>query len=201
MARRRNPETFAAQQTSILRAAERCIRRFGFDGTGIASLCAEAGISSGRLYHYFPSKAAIIAALIAEAQADALASLDRLGLAPMTPAALMAAVEAAAVWVADPDYAAIALEIAASAARDTVIATALASHDRAVMAAWRHAIERGQSAGTFPPHPPAEALAEAIALLLDGIVGCRVSTPELTDAAIIRRVRFILSPLLESTGQ
>lgn len=200
MARRRNPETFAAQQTSILRAAERCIRRFGFDGTGIAALCAEAGISSGRLYHYFPSKAAIIAALIAEAQADALASLDQLNTAAMTPAALIAAVESAAIWVADPDYAAIALEIAASAARDAMIATALASHDQTVMAAWQTAIERGQVAGTFPT-APAAALAEAIALLLDGFVGCRLSNPDLTDAAIIRRVRFILPPLLESTGQ
>lgn len=201
MARYRNPEIYAAQQTSILRAAERCIRRYGFEGTAIAALCAEAGISAGRLYHYFPSKAAIIAALIAEAQAEALASLDPLATAAITPAALIAAVEAAALGVADPDYAAVALEIAASAARDATIAAALAAHERAVTAAWQAAIERGQSGGLFPAHLPADALAEAIALVLDGILGCRISKPDLTDAAIRQRVRFVLTPLLEHAAR
>lgn len=197
MARRRNPETYAAQQEAILRAAESCIRRYGFEGTGIAALCAEAGISPGRLYHYFPSKAAIIAALIVEAQAAALAALEPLSVAAMTPEGLLTAVETAALRVADPDYAAVALEIAAAAARDRTIAAALAAHDRAMRGAWRTAIARGQADGAFPASPPADAWAEAIALLLDGVTGCRIADPGLTDAAIVGRIHFLLTPLLE----
>lgn len=200
MARHRNPETYTAQQSAILRAAETCIRRYGFEGTGIAALCAEAGISPGRLYHYFPSKAAIIAALIAEAQAAALAALEPLSVAAMTPEGVLSAVEAAALWIADPDYAAVALEIAAAAARDTTIAAALTAHDRAMRSAWQTAIARGQADGVFPAAPPADTWAHAIGLLLDGVTGCRITDPGLSDAAIVGRIRFLLIPLLERTA-
>jgi AcrR family transcriptional regulator len=40
----------------ILEAAEQCFARYGFEATGVAEICATAGISKGALYHHFPSK-------------------------------------------------------------------------------------------------------------------------------------------------
>lgn len=54
------------QVTRILEAAKLCFVRSGFQGASMQQICAEAGMSPGALYRYFPSKEAIIEA-IAEA--------------------------------------------------------------------------------------------------------------------------------------
>ena len=43
----------------ILKAAEECFARDGYDGTGVAEICKAAAVSKGALYHHFPSKQAI----------------------------------------------------------------------------------------------------------------------------------------------
>jgi AcrR family transcriptional regulator len=43
----------------ILKAAEECFARDGYDGTGVAEICSAASVSKGALYHHFPSKQAI----------------------------------------------------------------------------------------------------------------------------------------------
>lgn len=47
----------------ILSAAEECFTRYGFEATGVAEICATAGISKGALYHHFPSKQTIFVKL------------------------------------------------------------------------------------------------------------------------------------------
>ena len=49
------PET----RSRILKAAEECFARHGYDSTGVAEICKAAEISKGALYHHFPSKQAI----------------------------------------------------------------------------------------------------------------------------------------------
>ena len=47
----------------IMKAATRCFVRSGFQGASMQQVCAEAGMSPGALYRYFPSKEAIIEAI------------------------------------------------------------------------------------------------------------------------------------------
>ena len=55
-----------AQVARIMEAAKACFVRSGFQGASMQEICAEADMSPGALYRYFPSKEAIIEA-IAEA--------------------------------------------------------------------------------------------------------------------------------------
>src|ERR1700744_2635319 len=58
-----DPVKHAENRQESLAAAEICIARDGFRGASTADICKEAGISPGHLYHYFPSKEAILSAM------------------------------------------------------------------------------------------------------------------------------------------
>lgn len=48
----------------ILMAALKCFSRAGYDATGVAEICTEAGVSKGAFYHHFPSKQAVFLKLL-----------------------------------------------------------------------------------------------------------------------------------------
>lgn len=53
-----------ATRTRLLRAARRVFARHGFDETSVAMVCREAKITHGALYHHFPGKAELFAAVV-----------------------------------------------------------------------------------------------------------------------------------------
>jgi AcrR family transcriptional regulator len=70
------------RRSTILDAAERCFARSGFHQTSMNEICAEAGMSPGNLYRYFPSKEAIIAGITERNRADAAESFTAVENAP-----------------------------------------------------------------------------------------------------------------------
>ncbi len=76
-------------RSRILRAAMRLFHRHAYQAVGINAICAEAGVVKGSFYHFFPSKTALLAAVLEElarqqklmmeqAQAGANTGRDRL---------------------------------------------------------------------------------------------------------------------------
>lgn len=63
------------RREEILDAARRCFARTGFHQTSMQQICAEAGMSPGNLYRYFPSKEAIIAGITERDRAEVGAQL------------------------------------------------------------------------------------------------------------------------------
>lgn len=83
MARPRSPD-HGERRAAILAAAARLYARQGFAGASLSDLAAACGASKSRLYHYFPSKEAVLhavmdahLALLAEAAEAAVAAPDR----------------------------------------------------------------------------------------------------------------------------
>ena len=77
--RRANVQAQSDRRAEILAAAQRCFVRSGFHGASMQDICAEAGMSPGNLYRYFPSKEALIAGIAERDRAEvaeAFASAD-----------------------------------------------------------------------------------------------------------------------------
>ncbi|MEJ0022097.1 MAG: helix-turn-helix domain-containing protein [Alphaproteobacteria bacterium] len=64
MARVADPDLTERRKRQIMEAALACFRRKGFHQSSMQEICAEAHLSSGAIYRYFPSKTDIIAAII-----------------------------------------------------------------------------------------------------------------------------------------
>ncbi len=60
MAQQRSEETRA----KILSAAEKLFAQEGYDATGVAEICREAGVSKGAFYHHFDSKQSVFLNLL-----------------------------------------------------------------------------------------------------------------------------------------
>jgi len=62
-----------ATHERIVTAASRAIRRSGFDGTGVADIMKEAGLTHGGFYAHFPSREAMLAEATGRACAESAA--------------------------------------------------------------------------------------------------------------------------------
>ncbi|WP_236808422.1 TetR/AcrR family transcriptional regulator [Amycolatopsis albispora] len=61
-----NPEEHARKRARILEAAAQEFALAGLEGTSTADICRRAGIGSGTLFHYFPTKRDIFHALFSD---------------------------------------------------------------------------------------------------------------------------------------
>ena len=179
------PEKHAEQRAALIAAARRSFARLGFAGTSTAMVQAEAGSSTGKLFHYFPTKQALILAVIEDqnrlvsdwsadlvAGSDPLLSLDHL---------------MDGVWqtAADPQGSCLVLEIAAEAARNAEAAALTREGDRqlaaTITALARAAVERGQ----ITPEIPLNQITHIVMAWIDGIFSRAGSDPDyLTDASL-----------------
>jgi AcrR family transcriptional regulator len=57
-------ESMSDRRADIVEAAYRCMARHGYERTTTAEICRSAGVSSGTFFHYFPTKAAVLVAVL-----------------------------------------------------------------------------------------------------------------------------------------
>jgi AcrR family transcriptional regulator len=109
------------QRKRILDAAIVCFARGGFHATGMQAVCAEAGMSPGGLYRYFPSKEAIIEAIVERDRAVIPGQLQPLLEADDVVEALIAAAHAFMTGNLQPDSLPLFPELYAEAVRNPAV--------------------------------------------------------------------------------
>ena len=131
----------------ILEAAVTVFARDGYHTSRVADIAAEAGIAHGLLYHYFPSKEAVLAKLFSENWADLLARFRAVE-ASAEPAdeKLRGVVKILLrTWKNDPALVTVMVrEVARSAHLQTQV-----DEVREGFASIQRVIEQGQAEGTF----------------------------------------------------
>lgn len=168
MPRHADPALPARRRAQILAAARACFHARGFHETTVEEICAEARVSPGALYRYFDAKADIIAAIALDTRAEAEAAFAELGAGDALVDALAEMARAFFAAFEGPE-AALLTDIWAEAARDPVLARALARRDEAARAQLTAAILRATRAGAIYPALSPEDAAETLLAALEGL--------------------------------
>lgn len=196
--RKIDPGKQEAKRRQILDAAIACFARKGFHGTSTNEICAEAGMSPGNLFHYFPNKAALIAAIAEEDRREMGERFARLAGEDDTIAAIETLATELLAQSADPVYARISVEIAAETMSNSEIGSLFAENEALIKADLVALLKRGIAKGQIDPALKPQLAATWLIALADGAVGRALMDPDFkprTHAPVLlRMVRRFLEP-------
>lgn len=192
--RKLDPVKHEEKRREILSAAERCFVRDGLQGASISSICAEAHISPGHLYHYFTGKESIVSAMIEVRLEEAAARFTKRAEGADLLSALFGEMK-----VTRSEHPALLLEALAEAHRNPAMAKALQDHTKGVHALLSDLLKKGQAAGAIDPTLDRHMTASLIISIIDGSKTLPLRDPQLdvkeaTKALQRLIVRYLAPP-------
>lgn len=164
-----DPVKHAFQRQAVLAAARACFMRDGFHRTSTEAIRIEAGTSSGKLFHYFPNKKAIILAVVEDQSRQTASWMESLRRQPQFPAALTAFLDGILHLASDAGERRLILEIAAEGARDADVAAASMTGDRLLEEGLAALLLDATARGQAHPLIPADHAVRFLMVLVDGI--------------------------------
>jgi TetR/AcrR family transcriptional regulator, repressor for uid operon len=172
------------RRAEILAAAQRCFVRSGFHGASMQEICAEAGMSPGNLYRYFPSKEALIAGIAERDRAEVAQEFARADLSH----GFFAVLEGMAHhhFSERPDeQVKLCTEVMSEARRNPEIARISASFDADVKKWLVDLMRAGAERGDIPGDADFEAVAAMLMIIADGVWWRRALAPNFDAAALL----------------
>lgn len=191
-----DPEKHQARRTHIIESAVVLFARKGFSDTTTSDICHAAGISTGSLFHYFPSKQAVFYGIWELDRTEWDEVFARAEADPDPWAALMAIVEKLAADATEPIMAGLLVEVIAQAHRDPEFAAGLAENDRRQISDIARLIRRLQEAGLADPRLPDEEAARWVLTLTDGFLGRGYPEPERDIDAAVATAKEMIARVL-----
>ena len=201
---RLNVQRQADRRDEILSAAQRCFVRSGFHQTSMQEICAEAGMSPGNLYRYFPSKEALIAGIAERNRAQAAADFAAVDKAPDFFTGFAALGRQYLVERSDVEVA-LCLEIMAEARRSPDIRRIHQTIYSEVRAGLIGILKRAAERGQLRPDLDLEKIVTVLLALGDGIELRRAIDPTFSPESVIEMVldlvRYALTDCAPATSR
>jgi AcrR family transcriptional regulator len=187
-------EHLAARRQQILDAARRRFARDGFHATSMQQVIAEAGLSVGAVYRYFPSKSDLIVA-IAQQLADGIAA--QLSVIASDPDRSITEVMEAAVGLVDantgPDgMLPLVVQVWAEAQRDPALRTMVAQIYGEIVTVYEKIAANAVARGELPPDADPAAVGPNLAALVLGYGILRLMTGKVELTTYRTGLRAIL---------
>ncbi len=193
--RRANTQRQSDRRTEILDAAERCFARDGFHQASMQQICAEAGMSPGNLYRYFPSKEALIAGISERSRAEAAADFAAVDEAPDFFTGFAALGRQYLVERSDEELA-LCLEIMAEARRNPEVRRIYQTIDSEVRGGLVAILRRAAARGELRSDLDLEKIVKVLLALGDGIESRRAIDPSFDPESVIDIVLDVVRYML-----
>jgi AcrR family transcriptional regulator len=188
---------FAQRGDEILSLARTAFVEKGFDGASMQDLARAAGMSAGNFYRYFPSKAAIVEALVARDLAEVEEAFRSIVASPDPLSALKSALRFEMGRHCEGRDDLLWAEIAAAATRKPEVAATLARMEEGIT--HRVAQVMGLAAGL----PEAEALerfgihSRLIFLIMHGAMTAQMARTQPRDGELIELVLSTIDRVMD----
>ena len=172
-----NEQAREERMAQILDGARNCFVQRGFHASSIAEIGAAAGVSVANIYQYFPSKEALIAALIEVDLARHHSLIARFWNTDFSRAAIE---DILADLFLTPQGHAIAVlraEIASEGARNPQVAQLLRSSEAGLIAAVHAGIRAAQKKGLVAAGLDPDGVAERLSLVFEGLMRLYLFSP------------------------
>ncbi len=195
MARTVDPEKHRQRRLAIIDAGLTCFAELGYDGATTARICRQAGIGSGTFFHYFPTKAALLLAILnygTQETSDWFAAQTSRSDAAQV---VRDWVRHTADDLSDPRLPGFVRAVGA-VMTEPAIATALAADDEAQRRSLRVWIRRAQQTGEVRTDVSAPTLTSWVLLVVDGFLGRLATEPAFTAAGQRRMLLDTVDRLL-----
>lgn len=190
-----------ARRARILDAARACFAESGFHGASMQRICAEARMSPGALYRYFPSKHVIVEAIAEDERARCLDVLDLVhGDGPLVDR-LVAGALAYLELMRRPGSCALMLEICAESLRNSAVGDLFGRNEAVVRAELAAVVAAGIEAGEVAPDVDVARTLQVMFAVTDGLVLRTGLEPDLTVEAVEPHLRRIAAALLPAPSR
>lgn len=192
------------RRVAILDAAERCFARSGFHQASMHEICAEAGMSPGNLYRYFPSKDAIIAGI---ADRDRAKVIEAFAVVTRSESFFDGLAELAREHIVRRSEHEIGLctEVLAERRRNPGIAEIFREVEKDVKAVLIAMLERAAARAEISPKVDFDAAATVLMALADGLSWRRASDPAFDAEKVLplmfQMVHCMLTQPAQAPGQ
>jgi len=182
--RRVNVQLQADRRAEILAAAQRCFVRSGFHGASMQEICAEAGMSPGNLYRYFPSKEAIIAGIAERDRAEVVAQLAGVENAPDFFATFAALAHHHFVERTE-DEVGLCAEIMSESRRNPSIARIMNEFDKDVTVRLTSMLRAAAERGEISNDIDFDAVVSMLMVIADGVWWRRAVDPKFDAKSVL----------------
>jgi TetR/AcrR family transcriptional repressor of uid operon len=182
--RRPDTQRQSDRRAEILEAAQRCFVRSGFHRTSMQEICAEANMSPGNLYRYFPSKEAIIAGIAERDRAEVGAQFANADLSK----GLLAVIEGMAHYhftVRPLEEVLLCTEVMAEARRHPDIARIFESFDADVRRWLRDLFDAAAARGDIPADVDVDGVITMLRIIADGVWWRRALDRKFDPATVV----------------
>lgn len=167
-----------AKKKQIIDAAISCFIEKGFHATSTAQICKAAGMSPGNLFHYYPTKYAIIEAIALEDQVYLEQIVNSVEEASSSIESVILMMTRLIELYNDPDYARISIEIFAEASRNPEINRIFVENDQKLRNKLTALLIEGRNSGEIDNQLHPENTASWLMTTADGSIGRVLMDPE-----------------------
>ena len=189
------------RRNQVLEAARACFSRSGFHGTSMHQICAEAQMSPGALYRYFPSKDSIIEAIAEEERVLAVSCTQLLFEAGDLAERIVQVGLEYLRHTCDRATGGLTVEIWSESIRNTTVGQRFGEIEQVVRNSFRKLLIDARDSGDIDPETDVDAAMIMLFAMSDGLVLHLQLRPDISIDTIEPHLRRFVDGLLFASKQ
>lgn len=191
-----DPLKHEQRRQQILKAAAACFVSDGFRGASISDICAAAQMSSGHLYHYFPSKEAIFQAIVEARLSRATVEIQEVMTSADPIEYFIDRVCDTISSQREDAQKSLLLEMLAEAQRNQIIGEILHNHSTEVKTLLSRFLKDAQDTGKIDRSLNPDLLSSLLLVIIDGIQAMSARSPLATESERRAAAELLITNLL-----